>query len=66
MFSAVGHVLSIAAFRLSDASTLAPLVYVELIGAAVIGYFAFSEVPGLSTLVGAALIVAAGLILMRR
>ena len=31
---------------LSDASTLAPLVYVELIGAALIGYFAFSEVPG--------------------
>jgi drug/metabolite transporter (DMT)-like permease len=66
VFSAVGHLLSIAAFRLSDASMLAPLVYVELIGAAAIGYLAFHEVPGPSTLIGAGLIVAAGLTLVRR
>jgi drug/metabolite transporter (DMT)-like permease len=65
-FSAVSHLLSIAAFRFADASTLAPLVYVELIGAAFIGYFVFSEVPGTSTIVGAALIVAAGLVLLKR
>jgi len=65
-FSAVGHVLSIAAFRLADASTLAPLVYVELIGATAVGYLAFHEVPGPSTLLGAALIAAGGLILIRR
>ena len=45
---------------------LAPLIYVELIGAALIGCFAFGEVPGLATLAGAALIVAAGLVLIRR
>ena len=66
IFSAVGHLLSIAAFRLADASTLAPLVYIELIGAAAIGYFAFHEIPGPSTLIGAGLIVAAGLILIVR
>ena len=65
-FSAVGHVLSIAAFRLADASTLAPLVYVELIGATAVGYLAFHEVPGASTLMGAGLIVGGGLILIRR
>ena len=65
-FSAVAHGLSIAAFRLTDASTLAPLVYIELIGAALIGYLAFDEVPGAPTIIGAALIVAAGLILLRR
>lgn len=65
-FSAISHVLSIAAFRLADASTLAPLVYVELVAAAAIGYLAFQEVPGPSTLIGAGLIVAAGLILIRR
>ena len=64
LFSAISHVLSIAAFRLADASTLAPLVYVELIGAAVIGYVAFGEVPGMPTVVGAGLIVAAGLMLL--
>ena len=66
IFSAAGHLLSIAAFRLADASTLAPLVYVELIGAAAIGYFAFQEVPGPATLGGAGLIVAAGLVLIKR
>jgi drug/metabolite transporter (DMT)-like permease len=66
VLSAGSHLLSIAAFRLSDASMLAPLVYVELIGAAVIGYLAFHEVPGPSTLIGAGLIVAAGLTLIQR
>lgn len=66
LFSAFSHMLSIAAFRLADASTLAPLIYVELISAALIGYLAFDEVPGTATLAGAALIVAAGLILLRR
>lgn len=66
LFSAISHILSIVAFRLSDASTLAPIVYVELIGAALIGYVAFKEVPGTATVVGAGCIIAAGLILLRR
>jgi drug/metabolite transporter (DMT)-like permease len=65
-FSALSHILSIVAFRLADASTLAPLVYVELIGTAAVGYLAFHEVPGPATLIGAALIVTAGLLLIRR
>lgn len=66
VFSAASHMLSIAAFRLADASTLAPLVYLELLGAAAIGYAAFQEVPGPTTLIGAGLIVAGGLVLLRR
>ncbi len=66
VFSVVSHVLSISAFRFADASTLAPLVYVELIGAATIGYLAFHEVPGPTTVIGAGLIVVAGLILIQR
>jgi drug/metabolite transporter (DMT)-like permease len=66
LFSAVSHLLSIAAFRFAEASTLAPLVYVELIGAALIGYFAFGETPNASTIIGATLIVSAGLILIPR
>jgi drug/metabolite transporter (DMT)-like permease len=65
LFSAISHILSIVAFRFADASTLAPLVYVELIGAALIGYFAFKEVPGVSTLIGAGFIVAGGFLLLR-
>jgi drug/metabolite transporter (DMT)-like permease len=64
--SAITHLLSIAAFRLADASALAPLVYIELIGASLIGYLAFGEIPGAATIVGAALIVLGGVILIRR
>jgi drug/metabolite transporter (DMT)-like permease len=64
--SAVSHILSIAAFRHADASTLAPLVYVELLGAAVVGYLAFNEVPGFATILGATLIVVAGALLLDR
>lgn len=66
LLSAGSHGLSIAAFRFADASTLAPLVYLELIGAALIGYFAFKEIPGAPTIIGAGLIVAAGLALIPR
>jgi hypothetical protein len=44
----------------AEASTLAPLVYVELLGAALIGYLACDEIPGVLTVAGAVLIVAAG------
>jgi len=66
VLSTLSHVMSISAFRFADASTLAPLVYVELVGVAIIGYFAFDEIPTLTTVFGAALIVAAGAILIRR
>jgi drug/metabolite transporter (DMT)-like permease len=66
VFSAIGHGLSIMAFRLADASTLAPLVYLELIGATLIGYFVFRDVPDAATLIGAGLIIAGGLVLVER
>ena len=66
MISAISHLMSIAAFRFAEASLLAPLVYLELIGASLIGYFAFTEIPDLFTMIGAGLIVLAGLILLPR
>lgn len=65
LLSAFSHLLSIAAFRFAEASTLSPLVYLELIGATLIGYFAFGEIPDIFTLIGATLIIAAGLLLLR-
>lgn len=66
LFSAFTHLMSIAAFRFAEASLLAPLVYLELIGAALIGYYAFGEIPDAFTLIGAGFIIAAGLILLKR
>lgn len=63
--SVFSHLLSIAAFRFAETSTLAPLVYLELIGATLIGYYAFGEIPDIFTIIGAGLIIAAGLVLLR-
>lgn len=65
LFSAFSHMLSIAAFRFAEASILSPLVYLELIGAALIGYYAFGEIPDAFTVIGAGLIIMAGLVLLR-
>ncbi len=66
ILSALSHFLSIAAFRFADASTLSPLVYLELIGSASVGYLVFTDLPDGSTITGAALIVAGGLLLLWR
>lgn len=62
--SALSHILSITAFRHAEASLLAPLIYLELLGATLIGYFAFGEVPGTHVWIGAAGIVGAGALLI--
>ena len=62
----MSHFLSIVAFRYATASTLAPLVYLELIGAVLIGYLAFREIPDIPTIIGAGFIVLAGLLLLQR
>jgi drug/metabolite transporter (DMT)-like permease len=65
-FSALSHTMSIVAFRYAEASTLAPLVYLELIGAALIGRIVFAETPSISTMLGAVLIVGGGALLLPR
>ncbi len=66
LISAVCHFMTISAFRHAEASLLAPLSYLELIGATVIGYLVFGDLPGIRILIGAVLIVAGGLILVQR
>ena len=56
-----GHMCYIRAFALADASAVMPYDYTRLIFAAVIGYFAFAEVPDLWTFVGAIVIAGAAL-----
>jgi drug/metabolite transporter (DMT)-like permease len=48
------------ALRLAPASTVAPFQYLSIIWAILLGYLAFGDIPETPTLIGAALIVAAG------
>lgn len=62
--SLVSHFLSIAAFRYAEASTLSPLVYLELLSATAIGYIFFHELPAAHVWFGAVFIVLSGLLLL--
>lgn len=51
------------AFRLADAGVVAPYHYSQMIWGALFGYLLFGDVPGPAVLIGAALIIGAGLYL---
>ncbi len=58
--------LSIAAYRLSEAAVVAPMQYSQILWAAVYGALLFGESPTRFTLAGATLIVASGLYILFR
>jgi drug/metabolite transporter (DMT)-like permease len=60
------HMLVNRALKISDAATVAPLQYTLLLWAVVFGYFFFGEVPRLTMVVGATLIVGSGLFIFFR
>jgi drug/metabolite transporter (DMT)-like permease len=59
--STIGHWFVTMAFRYADASLLAPFSYAQLLWAALFGFFLFTVLPDIWTLVGAAVIAASGL-----
>ncbi len=56
----LGHYLFTAAFRVAPASVLAPVNYLHIFFAAIVGWIVFSHVPGPVSMAGMALIVVAG------
>lgn len=61
LIGALGHVGLIYAFKMSPASFLAPLNYMTLVFASFWGILLFNEIPGYFTILGAAIIVSAGI-----
>ena len=62
----VGQIFLTASYREADASLVAPFEYASMLFALGIGYFVFGEVPTLTMLAGAALIVTAGILIIWR
>ena len=62
---ALGFVCIAQAYRSAPVSVVTPFEYTALLWGGVIGYDAFDEIPGPHTLVGAVVIAAAGLYLVR-
>jgi drug/metabolite transporter (DMT)-like permease len=55
-----GHLLFVQAARLAPSSLIAPMQYVEIACAAVLGYLVFGDVPDAWSWIGIGIIVAAG------
>jgi drug/metabolite transporter (DMT)-like permease len=64
--SMIRNIADIQAYRVADASFLAPLSYLRLIIIAIAAYFWFNEVPDAYTWVGGAVIICAALYIARR
>jgi drug/metabolite transporter (DMT)-like permease len=54
------------AFKYSEASMLAPFEYLILVFATIAGYLIWDEIPGTSSMIGAAFIVASGFVIIVR
>jgi drug/metabolite transporter (DMT)-like permease len=66
LLGAGGQAFLIVAMRAAPASHLAPFFYVQLVWAAGFGYLVFGDVPAPTTLLGAAIVVGAGLVVQWR
>ena len=62
----LGHLCWVRAIALSEISLVVSYDYVRLLFAAIIGYFAFNELPMLHTWIGSAIIVGSGIYIARR
>lgn len=66
LLGGIGQALLTSSYRHADASVIAPFEYVSMIFALVIGYAVFDEVPTLTMIAGAALVVGAGILIIWR
>ncbi|NNJ68347.1 MAG: DMT family transporter [Boseongicola sp.] len=62
----VSHILATLAFRLAQASLLAPVTYVQVIYATAVGYLVFNTLPTIWTAIGTAIIIASGVYIWQR
>lgn len=62
----IGQILMTEAYREGDVSIIAPFEYTSMILGIVIGYFVFGDMPTVYTLVGGAIVVAAGIFIILR
>lgn len=62
----LAHLCMFNAFRLADASLLAPINYTRIVASVLLGYFMFGDLPDTYTIIGGAVIVGSGLFVIYR
>jgi drug/metabolite transporter (DMT)-like permease len=66
LIGGVGQIFLTSAYRFAGASVVAPFDYASMLFALVIGYFIFDEAPTLQMLIGAGIVIVAGVIIIWR
>jgi drug/metabolite transporter (DMT)-like permease len=62
---ALGSWLLTFAYRIAEANIVAPFEYTAIVWAVIWGWLVWSEIPGIAMIAGIALVIAAGLIVLR-
>lgn len=64
-FGTCAHFLLILAFSYAPPAVVSPMIYTQIIWAAIAGYLVFAEVPTLGTFIGALIVAASGMAILR-
>ena len=62
----LGQIALSFSYRYSEASVLAPFDYIAILWAVILGYYLFNELPAPEVWIGAAIVIAAGLLILWR
>ena len=62
----ISHLFVVYGLKFSPASTIAPILYLEIVSATVLGYFVFSDIPDIFTVIGVLIIIICGIYVFLR
>ena len=62
----ISHLFVVYGLKFSPASTIAPILYLEIVSATVLGYFVFSDTPDIFTVIGVLIIIICGIYVFLR
>ena len=62
----IGQILITEAYRQAEVSVIAPFEYTSLVLSLIVGYLVFSDVPTVQMLIGALIVVGAGIFIIFR
>ena len=66
LLGGIGQIFLTSSYRFADASLVAPFDYTSMILALIVGYAIFDEVPTLTMMIGAAIVISAGVMIILR
>jgi drug/metabolite transporter (DMT)-like permease len=64
-FGTLAHLFLIEAFRRAPTAVVSPMIYTQIVSAMIFGFVVFGEIPTAATLLGAAIVAASGIALIR-